>query len=89
MMNTTNSPITVDYIAEVNPDALLADGFDDCIEGLCLQFGQLPIVAYNYEKCVNLLIERDGMSRLEAEEYIDFNVIGAYLGPNSPVFIKR
>jgi hypothetical protein len=88
-MTTTSSEITVEHIAEINPDALLADGFDDAIEGLCLQFGQLPIVAYDYEKCINILIERDKMTRTEAKDYIDVNVIGAYLGPNSPVFIKK
>ena len=86
-MNT--SKITIEDIVEINDKALLADGFDDAIDGMCIQFGQLPIVAYDYNKCIEILEERDGMNHLEAEEYLDFNVIGAYMGPNSPVFIKR
>jgi hypothetical protein len=83
------SKITIEDIVEINDKALLADGFDEAIDGMCIQFGQLPIVAYDYIKCIEILKERDGMSDIEAEEYLDFNVIGAYMGPNSPVFIKR
>jgi hypothetical protein len=83
------SKITIEDIVEINDKALLADGFDEAIDGMCIQFGQLPIVAYDYNKCIEILEERDGMTYIEAEEYLDFNVIGAYMGPNSPVFIKR
>ena len=31
--------------------SLKADGFDDAIMGMCIQFGGEPLVAYNYEKC--------------------------------------
>tara|TARA_R110000765_G_scaffold417359_1_gene519801 strand:- start:38 stop:292 length:255 start_codon:yes stop_codon:yes gene_type:complete len=79
----------VEKISEINPEALLADGFNNAILGMCLQFGQKPVVAYNYEKCLEILEERDGMSRSEAEEYMEYNVIGAYMGMHSPVFIIR
>ena len=79
--------LTIDEIAEINPEAMLADGFDDAILGMCVQFGAEPLVAYDYEKCVEILIERDGMTRIEAIDFIQFNVIGAYVGLNTPVFI--
>ena len=79
--------LTIDEIAEINPEAMLADGFDDAILGMCIQFGAEPLVAYDYEKCVEILIERDGMTRIEAIDFIQFNVIGAYVGLNTPVFI--
>ena len=75
-------------ISEINPDALLADGFDDALFGVCYQFGQLPVVSYDYNKCIDILIERDGMSEEEALEYFEFNVLGSYMGPNTPVFIQ-
>ena len=31
--------LTIDEIAELNPEAMMADGFDDAILGLCKQFG--------------------------------------------------
>ena len=84
-----NTKITLEEIVEINDKALLADGFDEAIDGMCIQFGQLPIVAYDYNKCIDILKKRDGMSETEAIEYFDFNVVGSYMGPNSPVFIKR
>lgn len=79
--------LTIDEIAEINPEAMLADGFDDAILGMCVQFGAELLVAYDYEKCIEILIERDGMTRIEAIDFIQFNVIGAYVGLNTPVFI--
>ena len=84
-----NTKITLEEIVEINDKALLADGFDEAIDGMCIQFGQLPIVAYDYNKCIDILKKRDGMSETEAIEYFDFNVVGSYMGPNSPVFIRR
>jgi len=84
-MITINSKITPESIKEYNEDALLIDGFNDAMIGMCLQFGQLPVVAYDYEKCIKVLMK--DMSRDEALEYFEFNVINAYMGINTPVFI--
>ena len=81
--------LTIDEIAEINPEAMLADGFSEAILGMCLQFGCEPVVAYDYNKCVNILVKRDGMTNSEATDYIQFNVIGSYVGNNTPVFIMR
>jgi len=80
---------SIEKVSEINPEALLADGFNDAILGMCLQFGCEPIVAYDYNKCIDILIKRDGMTTSEASDYIQFNVIGAYVGNNTPVFIMR
>ena len=80
---------SIEKISELNPEALLADGFTDAIIGMCMQFGQLPVVAYDYGKCIDVLKERDGMSSEEATEYMEYNVIGAYMGVHSPVFLIK
>jgi len=82
-------PITIEEITDISPEAMLADGFDDAILGMCVQFGSEPVVAYDFNKCIEILIERDGMEREEAIDFINFNVIGAYVGLNTPVFIMR
>ena len=79
--------LTVEEISELNPEAMMADGFDEAIMGMCIQFGAEPLVAYDYEKCLNILMERDGMERTEAIDFMEFNVIGSYVGLNTPVFI--
>ena len=62
---------SIENISEINSEALLAEGFNNAILGMCLQFGQEPVVAYDYEKCLEILEERDEMSRSEAK----FNVL--------------
>tara|TARA_Y100001938_G_C8059588_1_gene416394 strand:+ start:1085 stop:1342 length:258 start_codon:yes stop_codon:yes gene_type:complete len=79
--------ITIDEIIDINPEAMLADGFDDAILGMCVQFGSEPVVAYDFNKCVEIVMERDGMEREEAIDFINFNVVGAYVGLSTPVFI--
>ena len=81
--------LTLDEIADINPEAMLADGFDKGILGMCVQFGSEPVVAYDFNKCVEIIMERDGMEREEAIDFMNFNVVGAYVGLSTPVFIMR
>ena len=68
------------------PDSklLFADGFDDAIIGVAQQFNIMS-VAYNRDKCIEILMK--DMDQLEAIEYFEFNVIGAYVGEQTPTFI--
>jgi len=70
---------------QLPPEALVADGFDEALLGVCHRFGQEPVAAYDYEKCISVLMK--DMTRDEAEEYFQFNVIGAWVGEYTPVFI--
>ena len=79
---------TRNWISEVNPEALLADGFDDAFIGMCESFGHEPVVAYDRDKCISVLMNRDGMELEEAEEFFIFNVSGSYVGENTPVYIQ-
>ena len=36
---------------------------------------------------MNVLMERDGMTKDEAHEYMEFNVVSAYVGEFSPSFV--
>lgn len=69
--------------------ALMADGFEDAIVGLsCSQPGRPTLVVYDYQKCVDVLMKRDKMSYEEAQEFLDFNTVGAWMGESTPVFIN-
>jgi len=74
-------------LAEENPDALLANGFEAAFIGVCRRFGQPPLAAYDVAECLRILVDRDEMSYEEAEEYFEFNVIGAWMGEHTPVFV--
>ena len=77
-----------DELAEIDPDLLLMDGFDDCIIGICESFGSVPVVAYDYDRVLANL-QASGMTYEEAVEYHEFNQAGAYVGERTPVFIHR
>ena len=67
--------------------AITADGFDTALVGFGYQFNY-PVAVYNKEKCLEILVERDGMSWEEAVEYFDFNVAGGWVGESTPVFLE-
>lgn len=66
---------------------LQADGFEDALIGIGMKKGSEDSLVYDYEKCVEILIERDGMSHEEAIEWMEFNVVDAYVGPTTPIFV--
>ena len=75
-------------LEEITPEALLADGFEDAYIGWCEVFHRPPLAAYDRDKCIEILMERDGMDYEEAEEYFNFNVSGSWVGDNTPVYIS-
>jgi hypothetical protein len=72
-------------IAEENPEALFADGFDDALIGAARRCGQPTLAAYHYWRAVRIL--STDMTVEEAVEYMEFNVVGAWMGPHTPVWI--
>ena len=84
-MDTDKMSLTKrDQIADINAEALLADGFDNALIGYDAA-GACAV--YDYDKCMTVLIERDGMNYIEAQEYMEFNVVSAYVGDFTPIFI--
>ena len=76
-------------ISEINPDALIADGFDEAIIGMAERINLGPIVAYSVEKIIEVFMYRDGMSYQEAQEFYDFNIVGSWMGEFTPVFVNE
>tara|TARA_R100001463_G_scaffold11036_1_gene31392 strand:+ start:246 stop:500 length:255 start_codon:yes stop_codon:yes gene_type:complete len=66
--------------------ALLADGFEEALIGHTQ--GSNVVAVYEYDICINILMERDGMDVMEAIEYMDFNVLGSYVGEKTPIFVS-
>jgi hypothetical protein len=81
--------MTIYEISEINPDALTCDGFDEAIIGLAERINLGPVVAYDVDKMINIMIERDGMSYEEAFEFFNFNILGAWVGEFTPIFITK
>ena len=84
-MDTDKMSLTKkELIADLNPVALFADGFDDALIGY--DAGSF-CATYDYDKAQKILVKRDGMSFKEAHEYMEFNVVSAYVGDFTPIFI--
>lgn len=71
-------------IAEQNDQALFADGFDEAMIGMEAVRGR---AIYDYTICAKILMDRDNMTEEEAHEYMEFNVVTAFVGPMTPLFI--
>lgn len=80
--------MSIEGLAEANPDALLADGLEDAFLGYTLNHHHATVAVYDYEKCIAVLVERDGMDAEGADEYLQFNTRGAYVGENGLLFVR-
>lgn len=70
--------------------AIRADGLDDAIIGMANIWrnnSRHEVFVYDCKKIIKIFMERDGMSEDEAIEFIEFNVEGAYVGEETPVFV--
>jgi len=71
-------------ISEEHPDLLTLDGFDEAIIGIVERI-DLLVVCYDKQKILKIL-SRD-MSEMQALEYYEFNILGAYMGEATPVYL--
>ena len=76
-----------ELVEAYDSEMLIADGFDDAIIGVSERFGRSPVIAYDKDKCIQVLMDRDGMDYEDAIEFFNFNVIGAWVGEGTPEFI--
>jgi len=74
----------IDSIIERYPDKsfLKADGFDEALIGIDIKSMRL---VYSVSKCIQILCRE--MNEVEAIEYFDFNVSGAYVGEKTPIWV--
>jgi hypothetical protein len=93
--------MSIDEISEINPQALILDGFDDAIIGIAERINLGPVVAYDKHKIISTLMNDMDVSEEELEEgetiedkkyelameYFDYNIIGAWMGEFTPIFI--
>jgi len=68
-------------------EILKADGFDDAIIGVVDDYNEKPRLVYSISKCLKIL-EAEGMSDIDALEYFEFNVEGAYVGEQTPIWCQ-
>ena len=74
-------------LAELNPEALLADGFEQALIGYTSNHHHPHVAIYDAKKCIAILVQRDGMTEEGAEEFFSLNTLGAYVGESGPLFM--
>ena len=68
---------------------MLADGFEDALVGYVQRFDfETPVALYDWDACLRILVERDGMSPEGAQEFFEYNTLGAWMGPGTPCFAR-
>ncbi len=68
-------------------DPLAADGLEEALIGLGTQ-GPHVLLVYDLAAVRRVLVAQ-GCAEDEVEDYIAYNIIGAWLGPGTPVFVER
>ena len=63
------------------------DGFDSAIVGTIDVCGAPTRLAYNVEEILYVLQTQHGMSAEGAREYFEYNILGAYIGEDGPVYL--
>jgi len=63
-------------------------GCDDAIVGLGHRCGCDTVVVYDYDKLVDVFIQQ-GMDEEESIEWIDYNILGAWVGDDTPMILME
>ena len=82
--------LLLEKLKELNPEAVIWEDMQAALLGWAdvhNPTGSITVAVYDYCKMVKVLVERDSMDEAGAEEFIDYNYIGAYLGKNTPVIV--
>ena len=75
------------HMEEMGETVLLADGFEHAFLGTTQRMNEPLLAVYSYPLMIETLMLRDGMTYTDAAEYIDFNVVGAWVGEQTPIII--
>ena len=75
-----------DNLHEENPEALVADGLEAAFIGYASRMNMPPLAVYDMKKCREIYVSQ-GMTEDEADEWLSYNVIGAWMGEGTPLFL--
>jgi len=63
-------------------------GLDAAIIGYAYNINTEPVLVYDYEKMKQIFMDQ-GMESEEADEWIQFNIVGAFIGDNTPLTLEK
>jgi len=71
----------------IDKNSMKIDGFDDAIIGYGEQYGKKPLLVYSYSKICKILRERDNMTREEADDFAQFNILNVWGGKRTTMIL--
>ena len=66
-------------------ECLTADGFDDALVGCT--YGANVVAVYDIQRMIDVLVN-EGMDHDDAVEFLEYNVVSAYLGEKTPLYVN-
>ena len=67
---------------------LSEEEYDEAIIGVAHRIGQEDVIAYDYNKlCEIVQKSMNNADIMEVMEYVEFNIMGAYVGERTPIFV--
>lgn len=84
-MKTDNEKLE-EFLADIDDNILIADGLAHAFIGLSATPNG-NVAVYSTERIISNLMEKDFMDFETAEEYMQFNIIGANVGQRTPIFV--
>jgi hypothetical protein len=79
----------LEHLAENGEEALLMEPrseYDGCIIGVGTRFHDGPLAIYGVERILEVLMRDEEMDEEGAMEHFEYNVIGGWSGPGTPIF---
>ena len=79
--------IDKEHLMEVlaEEECLTADGFDDALVGCT--YGANVVAVYDIQRMIEVLVN-EGMDHDDAVEFLEYNVVSAYLGEKTPLYVN-
>jgi len=78
----------VEFVASHAEDAIVFDDCDSALIGYGLRIGLEPVAIYSHQLLVENFIGQ-GMSEEEAVEYVDYNIVGSWVGERTPIILYQ
>jgi len=79
---------TKEYLELAAPEAMKADGYDDCIVGIGHRCGSTAVLVYDIDMVVAKIMKRDNCDYEDALDFFEYNIVGAYVGEGTPLFMN-
>jgi len=74
---------------EVPTGITIADGLDEGAIGYTTTPTGNEHVIYDVEKCIAIFMKQNDWTHEDAQEWMEFNVICAYVGENTPLWMFK